>query len=69
MQQASKVLYSFAPDKSFGQLIKMVRTVRVKTIDAEFIFAEVWLTDQNNRPLEFGDNVNINILNILILKY
>ena len=40
--QASKVLFTFVPNKQFGQLI-----------------IEIWFKDQNNRPLEIEDNVNI----------
>ena len=34
----------------------------LKTIDAEFSFIEIWFTDQNNRPLELKDNVNITLV-------
>ena len=34
----------------------------LKTINAEFSFIEIWLTDQNNRPLEIEDNVNITLI-------
>ena len=33
----------------------------LKTTNAEFQSIEVWFTDQNIRPLEIGDNVNITI--------
>ena len=33
-----------------------------KTTTAEFLFIKVWFTDQNNRPLEIEDNVNITII-------
>ena len=63
-QQASKVLYTFIPDKSFGQLININSTsfIRLKTIDSEFSFIEAWLPDQNNKPLEIEDNVNIKLI-------
>ena len=31
----------------------------LKTTNTEFSFVEIWLTDQNDRPLEIEDNVNI----------
>ena len=31
----------------------------LKTTNADFSFIEIWFTDQNNRPLEIEDNVNI----------
>ena len=53
-QQASKVLFTFVPNKLFGQLITITphSPTMLKTTNAEFSFVEVWFTDQNNRPLE-----------------
>ena len=63
-QQASKVLFTFVPDKQFGQLITIPPHLptMLKTTNAEFLFIEIWLTDQNNRPLETEDNVNITLI-------
>ena len=30
----------------------------LKTTNAEFLLIEIWLTDQNNRPMEIEDDVN-----------
>ena len=63
-QQTPKVLFTFMPDKQFCQLIttaphslKMLKTAKV-----ELQSTEVWFTDQNNRPLEIEDNVNITLI-------
>ena len=63
-QQASIVLFTFVPNKQFGQLITMTSysLTRLKTTNAEFSFIETWFTDQNNRPLEIEDNVNITFI-------
>ena len=63
-QQASKVLFSFVPNKQFGQLIATTphSLTMLKTTNAEFSFIETWFTDQNNRPLEIEDNVNITLI-------
>ena len=63
-QQESKVLYTFVPDKTFGQLISIHPSslIRLKATDAEFNFIEVWLTDQNNKSLEIEDNLNITLI-------
>ena len=63
-QQASKVLFTFVPNKQFGQLINISphSLTMLNTTNAEFSFIEVWFTDQNNRPLEIEDNVNITLL-------
>ena len=63
-QQASIVLFTFAPDKQFGQLITITphSPIMLRKTNAEFSFIEIWFTDQNNRPLEIEDNVNITLI-------
>ena len=63
-QQASKALFTFVPDKQFGQLITITphSLTMLKTTNAEFSFIEIWFTDQNNKPLEIEDNVNITLI-------
>ena len=63
-QQESKVLFTFAPNKQFGQLITITRhsLTILKTTNAEFSFIEIRFTDQNNRSLEIEDNVNITLV-------
>ena len=34
----------------------------LKTTCAEFQSVELWLTDQNNKPLEIEDSVNITLI-------
>ena len=31
----------------------------LKTFDSEFSYIEVWFTDQNSKPLEIEDKINI----------
>ena len=63
-QQASKVLFTFVPNKQLGQLITITphSLTMLKTTNAEFSFIEIWFTDQNNRQLEMEDNVNITLI-------
>ena len=63
-QQASKVLFTFVPNKQFGQLITISphSLTMLKTTNSEFPFIQVWFTDQNNRPLEIEHCVNITII-------
>ena len=63
-QQAFKALFTFVPNKQFGQLITITPYLltMLKTTNAEFSFIEIWLADQNNRPLEIEDNVNIALI-------
>ena len=60
-QQVSKVLFAFVPNKQFGQLINIIphSPTMLKTTNAEFSIIVAWFTDQNNRPLDIEDNVNI----------
>ena len=63
-QKASRVLFTFVPNKSYGQLITTIPhpLIMLKTVNTEFSFAEVWFTDQDNRPLEIEDSVNISMI-------
>ena len=63
-QQASKVLFTFVPNKQFGQLITISPHLltMLKTTNAEFQSIQLWFTDQNNRPLEIEDSVNITLI-------
>ena len=63
-QQASKVLFTSVPNKQFGQLITISPHIltMLKTTNAEFQFIQVWFTDQNNRPLEIENSMNITLI-------
>ena len=63
-QLASKVLFTIVSNKQFGQLITITphSPTMLKTSNAEFSFIEIWLTDQNNRPQEMENNVNITLI-------
>ena len=63
-QQASKVLFTFVPYKKYGQLITVSpeTLIMLKTVNIEFSFIEIWFTDQDNRPLEIEDSVNISLI-------
>ena len=63
-QQNSRVMYIFAPNKSFGQLLDISpkKFIFLKTFDSEFSYIEVWFTDQNSKPLEIEDKINITLV-------
>ena len=63
-QQASKVLFTFVANKWFGQLITISphSLAMWKTTNAQFQFIELWFTDQNNKPLEIEDSINIALI-------
>ena len=63
-QQASRVLFTFVPNKQYGQLISISphSLIFLKTMNIEFSEIEIWFTDQNNNALEIEDNVNITLI-------
>ena len=63
-QQASKVLFTFVPNKQFGQLINILphSLTMLDTTNKEFSFIEVWFTDQNSEPIGIEDNVNLTLI-------
>ena len=63
-QHTSKVLFSFAPNKQFGQLINISThsLTMMNTVNTEFSFVEVWFTDQTSKALEIEDNVNLTLI-------
>ena len=63
-QQASKVLFSFVPNKQFGQLINISphSLTMMNTVNTEFSSVEVWFTDQASKALEIEDNVNLTLI-------
>ena len=63
-QHASKVLFTFVPNKKFGNLLNISPHVftMMNTINTEFFSAEVWFTDQSSKTLEIEDNVNLTLI-------
>ena len=63
-QHASKVLFSFASNKQFGQLLNISPYVftMMNTVNTEFSSVKVWFTDQSSKPLEIEDNVNLTLI-------
>ena len=63
-QQASRVLFTFVPNKQCGQLISISpqSLVFLKTMNTDLSEIEIWFTDQNNNTLEIEDNVNISLI-------
>ena len=63
-QQDSRVLYTFVPNKPFGSLweISPTNQIFLKTFNSEYNEIAVWLTDQNNKPLEIEDRINLTMV-------
>ena len=60
-QQNSRILYTFTSDKSFGSLLQISSPnhIFLKTFNSEFQEIKRWFTDQNSKPLEVEDKVNL----------
>ena len=60
-QQAFKVLFTFVPNKQFGQLITIAlhSLTMLNTTNTEFSSVELWFTDQNSKQFEIEHNVNM----------
>ena len=63
-QYASKVLFSFVPNKQFRQLLNISPHVfkMMNTVNTEFSSVEVWFTNQSSKALEIDDNVNLTLI-------
>ena len=61
-QQDSRVLYTFVPNKPFVSLLEISPGNHIflkKTFSSEFQKIKVWFTDQNSKPLEVEDKINL----------
>ena len=63
-QHASKVLFTFVPNKKFGNLLNISPHIftMMNTINTEFSSVEVWFTDQSSKALEIENNVNLTLI-------
>ena len=63
-QQDSRVLYTFVPNKSFGSLLDISPSnhIFLKTFNSEYDEIVVWFTDQNSKPLQIEDRINLTMV-------
>ena len=59
-----KVLFTFVPNKKFGQLrnISPHALAMMNTVNTEFSYVEVWFTDQASKALEIEDKINLTLI-------
>ena len=59
-QQASRVLFTFVPNRKYGQLISISPNslIFLKTMNTEFSEIEIWFTDQNNNSVNISLIIN-----------
>ena len=60
-QQASKVMFSFVPNKQFGQLVNISPhpMIMLNTINTELSFIDVCFTEQSSKSVEIEYNVSM----------
>ena len=63
-QQKSEILYTLMPNKSYTYLlhVQASNSVFVKRYNTDFDETIITFTDQNGRPLEIDDRVNLKLL-------
>ena len=63
-QHTPKVLFTFIPNKRFGQLtnISPHSLTIMKTVNIKLFSVEVWFTDQISKSLEIEDNANLKLI-------
>ena len=63
-QQTSEVLYTFNPNKSYAYLfnVEPSNLVYFKTNNTKFDEIIITFSDQNGRPMEIEDKVNLTLL-------
>ena len=62
-QHTSKILFTFVPNKTFGQSINISphAFTMMNRVNTEFTYVEFWFTDQSSEALEIEDNVNLTL--------
>ena len=63
-QHTSKVLFTFVPNKKFGQIINVSphAFAMMNTVNTEIFYVEVWFTDQSRKSLEIEDDANLTLI-------
>ena len=57
-------MYTFAPNKSFGQLldISSKNLIFLKILNSELPYTKVWFIDQNSKLLKIEDKTNFDLV-------
>ena len=63
-RQDSRVLYTFVPSKSFGNLLEISPTNQIflKSFNSEYDEIKVWFTDQDSQSLEIEKRINLTMV-------
>ena len=63
-QQDSRALYMFVLNKLFDKSLEISprNHIFLKTFNSEYDEIKVWFTDQNSKPLEIEDKINLTMI-------
>ena len=63
-QQDSRVIYIFVPNKLLVSLLEIPPTnhIFLKTFKSKLHVIEAWFTDQDSKPLEVADKINLTLV-------
>ena len=63
-QQDSRMLYIFVPNKPFSSLLEISprNHIVLKTFSSDFQEIKAWFPDQNSKPLEVEDKINLTLI-------
>ena len=63
-QHDSRALYTFVPNKPLGSLLEISPTnhIFLKIFNSEYHEIKIWFTDQNSKPLEIEDRINLTLV-------
>ena len=63
-QRDSRVLHTFVPNKPFRSLLEISPTnhIFLKTFNSEYSKIKVWFIDQNSKPLEIENRINLTMI-------
>ena len=63
-QHDSRALYTFVPNKSFANLLDISPSnhIFLKIFNSEYDEIVVWFTDQNSKPFETEDRINLTMV-------
>ena len=64
-------MYRLVSNKSIGQLseISLKNVISFRKFNSEFSYNETWFTDQNSKPLDIEDKINLTLVVNWCLTY
>ena len=63
-RQNLRFFHTFVLNKTFGQFLEILpkRFICLNTFNLEFVYDDVWFTNQNYKSLEIEDKINLTLI-------